>query len=61
MKTGSCNFDHLIPNFYIVKLFIFSDKAIHPFPLFLLKNRLWVYPQFLSQEKQQQNEHNFRR
>ena len=53
MKTRSCNFDHLIPNFYIVKLGFRQGNT--PFSSFLCaKNKL-----FLSQEKQQQNDHNF--
>ena len=63
MKTRSCNFDHLITNFYIVKLGFRQGNT--PFSsFFLLKNRLWVYPQFIFELRKtttkQQNDHNFR-
>ena len=60
MNICSCNFDHLIPNFYIVKLG--SDKEIHPFPLFYFLLKIdygCTHNLFLSQEKQQQNDYNF--
>ena len=62
METRSLNFDHLIPNFYIVKpLFVFfSDKEIHPFPLFCSKiDYGCTHNLFSSQEKQLLNDHNF--
>ena len=67
MKTRSCNFDHLIPKFYVVTvvcfflLLFFSDKEIHPFPLFCCSKIDYgcTHNLFLSQEKQQQNDLNF--
>ena len=50
MKTRSYNFDHLIYQTFIKKDWG-SDRRIHSFTLFLLKNRLWVYPQFIFEPK----------
>ena len=52
MKTRSYNFDHLIPNFYIVKLgFGQGNTPVSSFFLFLAKNRLWVYPQIIFEPR----------
>ena len=60
MKTRSCNFDHLIPNFYIVKLGFRQGNT--PFFSFFFCSKIdygCTHNLFLSQEKQQQNDHNF--
>ena len=54
MKTRSYNFDHLICKTFIKKDWG-SDRGIHYFTLFLLKNRLWVYPQFIFEQKKTKN------
>ena len=61
MKTRSCNFDHLIPTELLYSKTGVSDKEIHPFPLFfpLKIDYGCTHNLFLSQEKQQQNDHNF--
>ena len=64
MKARSCNFDHLIPNFYIVKLGFRQGNTHFSFLFFLfflLKKIDYgcTHNLFLSQEKQQQNDHNF--
>ena len=51
MKTRSYNFDHLIIYHTFIKKDLGSDRGIHYFTLFLLKNRLWcTHNLFLSQK-----------
>ena len=63
MKTRSCNFDHLIPNFYIVKRGFRQGNT--PFSSLFFCSKIdygCTHNLFLSQDQQQQqqqNDHNF--
>ena len=59
MKTRSCNFDHLIRNFYKVKLGFRQGNT--PISSFFCSKIDYgcTHNLFLSKEKQQQNDHNF--